>query len=89
MTSPAPMELRDFESADPWAEALLDPGDLTTESPAGRHEFSLPPVDRGKDAWLFWRLPSLWKLLPGVHASVAPPVPSLLEDSSLIVVPYV
>jgi hypothetical protein len=42
--------------------------------PPARHEFSLPPVDRGKDAWLFlaacWAVEALvWGKFVYVHIS--------------------
>lgn len=49
------LELRDRTESDGEAtsDSLVHAHGTGDDAVEGRHEFSLPPVDRGKDAWFF------------------------------------
>ncbi len=53
MASSSAMELQDILTTMPGTGASSHFDDTFAESSVGRPEFSLPPVDGGKDAWLF------------------------------------
>lgn len=49
----APVRARDSETGPPTSGSLSPQADALAQNQGSRQDFSLPPVDSGKDAWFF------------------------------------